>query len=289
MRASRMQNGQIETTLLDMSHLAIALVHDGAFENGRILQQASVERMLQSRYAAHPVLPGAAYGFTEMRRNGWRGLQHDGTARGLESRLVIVPEAKAAYFVIVDGRAGAAFWRALDNGLFDKLFPPRDLEVQVQSAALPPPGPAEANRIAGLYEPVRDLAALVAPLRLGGVLRVRALSEGTLVLTGAENATLAPKPGGYWESADRSVTAVARDGKLMLSAAAYAPLAIYKRPEFYALLALLAAFATAALIWREGRTKSVPLRLSDPVFGAASISVGFVLLSIFVWLFSSAV
>jgi hypothetical protein len=289
MRASRVQNGEIETTLEDMSHLAIALVHDGAFENGRILEQASIAEMEQSRYAPHPVLPGAAYGFTEMRRNGWRGLQHDGAAQDFETRLVVVPEAKTAYFIVVEGKPGAEFWRALDNGVFDQLFPPRNSAAQTAPGATPPPGPAEANQAAGFYQPVRNLAGSVAPLKHGGRLRVRALSEGTLVLSGDEEATLAPRPGGYWESADRNVTAVQRDGNLMLSTGSYAPLSLYKRPEFYALLALLAAFATGGLIWREARIKSVKLYLSDPVLGAASTSIALVLLSVFVWLFSPAI
>ena len=289
MRASRMQNGEVETTLADMSHLAIALVHDGAFENGRILQQASIEQMEQLRFVPNSALPATAYGFTEMRRGGWRGLQHDGIASGFDSRLVVVPEAKTAYFIIVEGNAGPEFWRALDNGWFDQLFPPRNSQAQAPSGAVPPPGPAEANHVAGLYQPVRDVAGSVAPLKRGGVLRVRALSEGTLVLTGDEDATLAPKPGGYWESADRNIAAVQRDGNLVLSTGAYAPLAVYKRAEFYALLALLAAFATGGLIWREARSKSVQLFLSDPVLGAASVSIGLVLVSLFVWLLSPAV
>jgi CubicO group peptidase (beta-lactamase class C family) len=289
MRVSRMQNGEVETTLVDMSHLAIALVHDGAFETGRILQQPSVERMQEIRYAPHPALPGVAYGFTEMRRNGWSGLQHDGTGPRFESRLVVVPEAKIAYFIAVEGQAGAEFWRTLDNGFFDKLFPPRNSPAQAPPGAAPPPGPAEASRVAGLYEPVRDVLGSIAPLKRGAVLRVRALSEGSLALTGDEKATLAPRPGGYWESGDRNVAAMARDGKLILSGGAYGPLAFYKRPEFYALLALLAAFAAGGLIWRQRRSKSVPPYFSDPVLGAAGISAAFVLLSIFVWLFSPAV
>jgi hypothetical protein len=216
-------------------------------------------------------------------------LQHDGTAKGFESRLVVVPEAKASYFIVVEGKAGTEFWRALDQGFFDQLFPPRNSPAPAASGAAAPPGPAEANRVAGLYQPVQDVTGSVAPLEHGGVLRVRALSEGTLVLTGDTEATLAPKPGGYWESADRNITAVQRDGDLMLSTGSYAPLALYKRPEFYALLALLAAFATGGLIWREARSRSVQRFLSDPVLGAASVSIGLVLLSVFVWLFSPAV
>ena len=109
------------------------------------------------------------------------------------------------------------------------------------------------------------------------------------MLSGDRSATLAPKPGGYWANDDGNIVAAARDGKLFLSSGAYGPLAIYKRPEFYGLLALLAALATGGLTWQAQRSKSTQAFLSNLVLGAASASVAFVLLSIFVWLFSPAV
>jgi hypothetical protein len=118
---------------------------------------------------------------------------------------------------------------------------------------------------------------------------VRALPEGTLALTGDVDAALAPKPGAYWANDDGNIVAVARDGKLILSTGAYGPLAIYNRPELYAWLALLAALATGGLIWHQRRRQSIGAFLSDPVLGAASASIAFILLSIFVWLFSPAV
>jgi hypothetical protein len=272
---------------MDMSHLAIALVHDGAFENGRILEAASVEAMEANHYAPHPAVGGAAFGFTEMRRSGWRALQHDGVAPNFESRLVVVPEAKSAYFIVVEGKAEPEFWQTLDNGFFDQLFPPR-MPAQAASTA-PAPSPADANRVAGLYEPVRDVMGSVAPLKHAGALRVKTLSEGTLVLTGDEQATLAPKPGGYWESADGALAAVASDGKLLLSSGAYGFRPVYKRPELYSVLALLAALTTGGLIWWQWRSKIVWPLPKNPVLGAAATSVVLILVSIFVWLFSPAV
>lgn len=284
MRTSHSQNAGIQTTPMDMSHLAIALVHEGAFENGRILQPDSVERMQASVPAPHPALPGDVFGFTGMRRHGWRGLQHDGDAAGVETRLVIVPEAKLAYFIAVTGRPNAAFWHTFDDGLFDKLLPPRKPD-QTAFGDAAAPGPAEAGRVAGFYEPARDSVGGVAPLKRAGMLRVRAMAEGTLVLTGDEDATLSPKPGGYWESADANIVAVARDGQLMLSTGAYGPLAIYKRSGFYALLALLAAIGTGVILWREQRGAAP----NSAVLGAAGVCIGFLLLSVFVWLFSPIV
>jgi hypothetical protein len=129
----------------------------------------------------------------------------------------------------------------------------------------------------------------VAPLKHAGALRVRALDEGTLVLTGDEQATLAPKPGGYWQSADGAVAAVASGGKLWLTGAAYAPLPIYKRPLLYGVLALIAALATAALIWRQRQTNIVPPPTKNPALAGAGVTILLLFLSVVVWLFSPTI
>jgi hypothetical protein len=89
-----------------------------------------------------------------MRRNGWRALQYDGewqSSPRSQARLVVVPEAKLAYFVVIDGEAGARFWRTLDDALFDRILPAHDAPA---SEAPPAPAPVlrDANAVAGLYE-----------------------------------------------------------------------------------------------------------------------------------------
>jgi hypothetical protein len=121
---------------------------------------------------------------------------------------------------------------------------------------------------------------------LGRRLYVRAGPGAALILTGAQNATLAAKPGGYWTSADGNLIAVAVNGELMLSSGTYSPLALYKRPESYAGLALLVAFAAAGFAGYERRRRPGTRFPSDPVLGLAGASVLFVLVSAFVWLLS---
>ena len=284
MSATGPREGQLETTLTDMSHLAIALVNSGAFQNGRILEPATVEQMESTHFTPHPALPGWAYGFAEIRRNGWRGLQQEGVAGSFASRLVIVPDAKLAYFIVTQGPTGASFWRALDDGLFDKLMAPR--RVETTTGSTPAPTEGDARAVAGVYEPARDMAASLAGLKLGGRISVRAADDGALILSGVENARLSPRPGGYWGTADGNLNGVARDGRLLLSTGPYRPLALYKRPGLYAWLAMLAALASAGAIYYERRKHPGNIFPSDSVLGLASASAALVLASVLAWLFA---
>ena len=240
--ATGFRSGRIQTTVNDAGRLAMALVNGGTLQNGRILAPASVETMESTHFAVHPALPGWAYGFAEMRRNGWRALQQDGAIRGSAIRLVIIPDAKLAYFLAVRGRTDAPFWRTLDNGLFDKLLMPSKAGSTSSAAGIPAPGPEQARAVRGIYEAARDPALTLSFLKTGDRrLEVRAGSDGSLILSGAENATLAPRPGLYWGTADGNLNAIAHDGELMLSTGTYRPLAFYERPAVSVSLALLAA------------------------------------------------
>jgi len=199
---------------------------------------------------------------------------------------VIVPEAKVAYVILAQGNPGDRFWRALDDGLFDQLFPPR--KPAQTAGAQPPPGAGEARALAGVYETVRDGRTLPTALKMGRRLFVRATADGSLVLSGSENDTLHPSPGGYWDNGNGNLRAMPSGTELVLSTGIYVPLAFYKRAEFYAVLAFLAALATAAYIVYEKRKSPKPVFPSDIVVAAASACILFLLVSGFVWLFSPA-
>jgi hypothetical protein len=283
MKATALRDGRLETTITDLSHLVVALSNDGAFEDGRILQPETVVLMERTHAAPHPALPGWTYGFAELRRNGWRALQRDGSTGEIAVRVVIVPEAKLGYVLLARGRTEAPFWRALDDGLLDKALPPRAATDAAPSTA-PAPGSAAANAVAGDYEPAQGSVFSLAVLKRGNRLSVRAGNDGALILSGAENATLSPRPGGYWGTADGNLNAVSADGKLLLSTGAYRPLALYKRPELYAWLALLAVLGAPASFYYERRRKPLRTFPSDSVLAAASASIVLLLLSVFVWL-----
>src|SRR5205085_2207558 len=146
----------------------------------------------------------------EMRRNGWRALQMDGSSAGYGVRLVIAPDAKLAYVIAVRGPQDSGVWRALDDAVFDELLPPRAGEVAAGATAAQM---TEPRRIAGLYEPDPDSRSVVFLKASNRNLQVRATNAGLLQLSGPETATLLAR-NGIWTTPDGSLTASMRDGKL---------------------------------------------------------------------------
>ena len=284
MMATAYRDGNLGTNLDDLSQLAIALVNAKNGQSAPILMPASIDLMESTRFMTHPALPGWAYGFAEMRRNGWRALQHDGVVGDFGSRIVIVPEAKLAYLLVAQGRSDKQFWRGLDDGLFDQLLHPRAKPPAAASDKTPPLTEADARRVVGIYEPMRNEAAEIAALKRGGRVKIRADGGAVLILTGGENATLTPRPGGYWASADGNLTAVTSNGDLLLSSGVYTPLAFYKRFDLYAWFALFVALLAGGLASYEARQKPEAHFPSDTVLGLASACGVFLLLSLGVFL-----
>jgi hypothetical protein len=266
----------VEQTL---GRLLVALLNDGAFEGRQIFAPDTVSLMRQTQYSIHPALPGWTYGFAEMNRNGWRALHRDGVwhmTPALEARMVIVPEARLGYVVIVEGNPGAAFWRTFDDALFDRILP-RENAVAADAPPEPAPDPRQANALAGLYEASAEPLAVAAPS--AQFLAVRAGDDGSLHLSGAETAVLTPQPGGYWAAADGNLNAVASDGRLVLSTGLYSPLAWWKRPLSYAALTLLFAFGAAGVLIGERRKQS-PSMLAVALSCAVAVML---LATLFVW------
>jgi len=271
-----------------MSRLMIALLNGGAFEGGQVLQPQTVEEMEQDHYSVHPAIPGRTYGFAEMRRNGWRALQYDGawqSSPDAQARLVVAPDAKLAYFIIIEGNAGAQFWRTLDDALFDRVLSSHDPAAFDQPS---PPAPTlrDANRAAGIYEASKEPLTAISSLKMRGRwVNVRATSNGGLVLSGAETAVLAPHAGGYWASADGNINAVDRGGRLFLSSGVFSPLRLWKRPEFYASFAGLFVVAIGGAFYDERRRQSAKL-VSQRVMMLAAATLAFLLLALLAWLLS---
>ena len=268
-----------------VGRLLVALLNGGAFEGGRILEPATIERMEQTQFSLHPALPGWSYGFSEMRRNGRRALQRDGlwleTPR-TEARMVIAPDANLAYFLVVEGRPGASFWRAFDEALFDRLMPPQS-SAPADVPQTPAPDFAQARTVAGLYETSNEPLALAAPLKAAERLTVRASEDGSLTLIGAENAVLRPQPGGFWAGEGENLNAFASEGRLILSTGIYRPLRWWRKPSLYASLAVVAGFGAAGALVGERRSS----RAARPLAKLASICMGavaaFLAIALFVW------
>jgi len=268
-----------------MGRLLVALINGGAFEGTQILAPETVALLQKTAFSIHPALPGWTYGFAEMRRNGQRALQRDGVWRSdppIEARMVVVPEANLAYFIIVEGQAGASFWRTLDDALFDRIFPESHSAAEVPQT--PPPDAAQARAVEGSYESSDEALALGAPLKSTGLrLMVRAADDGSLHLFGGENAVLTPQPGGYWAATGGNLNAVVSDGRLILSSGIFRPLRWWKRPLPYALLALVPALGAAGAYISERRAHQSSRTRRRLVLALASTVVTLLAVALFVW------
>lgn len=264
MNATHVENNTLRTSLGDLARFAAALMNEGRANNATILTRASLE-VLEKRSLD---IPGWSFGLPELQRNGWRALQIEGAAEGYSARLVIAPDFGLAYAIAVRGPAGTRFWRVLDEGVFDELLSAQDGAPQASIAAA---RRQTADAIAGTYELDRELRSLVFLKSQEGDLRIHAGSGGSLVLSGAENITLLPRPGGGWAARDGSLSAALRGNELFLSSgAAYRPVALYKRPVLYALLALAAALGVIGatlfgsiplpLAWFDSRPRDLSVR-----------------------------
>ena len=275
-------SGQIGVLGETMGRLLVALINDGAFESRPIFTPETIAQMRQPQFSIHPALPGWTYGFAEMRRNGWRALQRDGawlTTPAIEARMVIVPDARIAYLVVVEGRPGASFWRRFDDALFDRILP-QDKPAAVDAPATPAPDATQASALAGIYEASDEPLSAAAPLKFAAQhLGVRAGEDASLHLSGSETAVLMPQPGGYWAADGGNLNAVASDGRLVLSTGVYRPLAWWKRPLPYAALALVFAVGAAGAFLGE-RRKQGPSKLVMALTGAVA---ALLMATLFVW------
>ncbi len=119
-------------------------------------------------------------------------------------------------------------------------------------------------------------------------MNVRATNDGGIVLSGSESAVLAPRPGGYWGAENGNLNAVESDGRLIFSTGIFRPLRPWKRPEFYASVALLFAIGIGGVLYDERCKKRALNFPSDRVLALSAAAIGFLLLSALVWLLAPA-
>jgi CubicO group peptidase (beta-lactamase class C family) len=231
----------------DMGRFLMALINSGTVDGGTILLPPTIELMMRRHRAIHEALPGWAYGFAEMQRNGQRALQRDGTGVFEESRVVINPETQTAYFVAVAPAAGPAFWRVLDNMLFDRLSPPGDGVTSAASG--PPPDAQDAAAVSGSYRLAGPTGAALFVMRGPETIRVEA-EGGLLYLHDGAQTTFIPAPGGIWQTEDGETQAAFAAGILQIGEFAYSRVTPILGAGVY--LALMGAFSFLALTFAVG-------------------------------------
>ncbi len=170
--------GALSTTADDMGKLLIALLNKGEFKENRILDENTVEKILNRQFSTHPILPGVTYGFMEFFYNGQKGLVRDGSGVGVRSQIFLLPEHKLGYFYVQNIR-GDELIEEFNEAFLDEFFPQDDKNLVVEAST------KELKRYEGNYRPAQTPEhTLVKMEALAiGELKVRANERGELVVT----------------------------------------------------------------------------------------------------------
>jgi hypothetical protein len=155
----------------------IAHLQLGRFGDRRILREETARLMGTTQFRTHPAVSGAALGFGERLRQGYRMLGHPGAFVYHQSDLVLFPDEGVGLFLSYNSAGNGGVPRlALLDAFMARYLPPR----------VPPPAPvatagADARAVAGTYVPSRRQVTSIGKLtELVEPVRVVANDDGTI-------------------------------------------------------------------------------------------------------------
>ena len=173
--------GSISISGADMAHFMIAHLQNGAFENNRILQEATAVRMHGTASTVIPPLNRMLLGFYENNVNRHRVISHDGDTSWFHSELDLFVDDNVGLYLSLNsvGKDGAAY--AIRPMLFklfsDRYFPGAPEKGQVDAAT----ARKHAQLMAGRYiVSRRSHTSFLALSNLLGQTKVVANSDGSI-------------------------------------------------------------------------------------------------------------
>ncbi len=96
---------------------------------GKILQQASMEKLYQQQFTSHPLLMGYTMGMEEQRINGYRGVAKGGAFTGFLAELVIFPEQRFGMFIATNTQTDN-FMELFSKEVFTSALPRQTVSPQ---------------------------------------------------------------------------------------------------------------------------------------------------------------
>lgn len=170
--------GGLRTTAADMNHFMLALLNQGQYQDGRILNPATVASMLTQQFSPAEGMPGITYGLFEDFKNGQRALLRDGDGVGTRTRLVLLPQYNTGIFISYN--SGDSNLRLnLIGDYLDHYYP---------SGKTSPVGMAgyreRAKLFTGTFRPVQaDLSTFTKSMYFfSQLVEIRANTDGTLTI-----------------------------------------------------------------------------------------------------------
>jgi CubicO group peptidase (beta-lactamase class C family) len=170
----------VNATLADMGRFLIAHLGRGAAGGGRILSEKAAIEMQRQQVTMDQAIPGYGLGFGEDFVGKQRVLEHGGNMAGFSTLMLMIPEARAGFFV-VNHREGSALRNNLKYAMLERFFP-----ASRQKFAVPDSWDAKkvrAERFAGEYGSLPSCWSCTPP-RVWGRMTVAANPDGSLGFAG---------------------------------------------------------------------------------------------------------
>ncbi len=172
--------GSSSVSALDMTHFMIAHLAGGAYNNVRILQPETAQKMHALAFTMHPEVNGMALGFYEDSRNGLRIIGHGGDTMYFHSELRLVPSENLGFFVSYNsaGKGEINPRSVLWQKFLDRYYP-YTLPVRPTLSA----AAADGREVSGDYLTSRRAETTVLSISgLLGMIHVNADSNGVITI-----------------------------------------------------------------------------------------------------------
>ena len=170
--------GAMATSAFDMSLFARALMNGGAYNGNRILQQATLQQMLDEGFSHDPRVRGTGLGFLERRfgPDGFDNFGHDGGTTVFISHFGMSLKEDLMVFSSFSGPGSGKTAQAFVKSFYDEFFPPDTSWIE------PPADFADrAGRYEGAYNVSRsNYSDPESILRGLGTSQVIAMKDNTL-------------------------------------------------------------------------------------------------------------
>jgi CubicO group peptidase (beta-lactamase class C family) len=186
--------GSISISGDDMARFAIAHLQKGAFENQRILQEATAIKMHSTGNDVIPPLHRMLLGFYESDINGHRVISHGGDTEFFHSDFNLYPDDKAGLYISMNslGKEGAAHTirTMLLREFSDRYFPGPAPEGKIDTEQ----AKKDAEMMTGRYVfSRRPHTSFLSLLNLMGQIKVVAGKEGGIVVSQLKDAAGNPR------------------------------------------------------------------------------------------------
>ena len=124
----------------DMARFAMLHLADGRCGDQHVLSEKLTRAMRSQQATIHPAVPGWGFAFQLDVENGRHLAEHGGDIGGFSALFTLIPEERAAFFIVNHGEGSDLRFR-VKSVLLDALYP------HVEPRVVPEPNPARAAQL----------------------------------------------------------------------------------------------------------------------------------------------